>query len=67
LTAARFTRLCERWLPRPQLVHPYPEVRFDATHPVGAVCAGALGGSAGAVSNGRYRDPQPCPLTDLKT
>lgn len=33
LTAARMTRLCERWLPRPRLVHPYPEQRFDATHP----------------------------------
>ena len=33
LTASRFSRLCNRWLPRPRLVHPYPSVRFDATHP----------------------------------
>jgi group II intron reverse transcriptase/maturase len=33
LTAARVTRLCNRWLPTPRLVHPYPDVRFDATHP----------------------------------
>jgi RNA-directed DNA polymerase len=23
----------ERWLPRPQILHPYPDARFDATHP----------------------------------
>jgi RNA-directed DNA polymerase len=23
----------ERWLPRPQVLHPFPDVRFDATHP----------------------------------
>jgi RNA-directed DNA polymerase len=23
----------ERWLPRPRVQHPYPDVRFDATHP----------------------------------
>ena len=23
----------ERWLPRPRVLHPYPDVRFDATHP----------------------------------
>jgi len=23
----------ERWIPRPRIVHPYPDVRFDATHP----------------------------------
>ncbi|MGD0577778.1 MAG: reverse transcriptase domain-containing protein [Bryobacteraceae bacterium] len=33
LSAERVTRLCHRWLPRPRLVHPYPDVRFDATHP----------------------------------
>jgi hypothetical protein len=33
LTATRMTRLCNRWLPRPRLVHPYPEVRFRASHP----------------------------------
>ena len=33
LTADRATRLFQRWLPRPRLVHPYPAVRFDANHP----------------------------------
>jgi hypothetical protein len=33
LKADRVARLFDRWLPRPQLVHPYPEVRFDANHP----------------------------------
>jgi len=33
LTADRMARLCARWLPRPRLVHPYPEARFDARHP----------------------------------
>ena len=33
LNADRVTRLCDRWLPRPRLVHPYPNVRFDARHP----------------------------------
>jgi hypothetical protein len=23
----------ERWIPRPRILHPYPDVRFDATHP----------------------------------
>jgi hypothetical protein len=23
----------ERWIPRPHVLHPYPDVRFDATHP----------------------------------
>jgi group II intron reverse transcriptase/maturase len=33
LGAARVTRLLKRWLPRPRLAHPYPEVRFDARYP----------------------------------
>lgn len=33
LKAGRATRLLQRWLPMPRLVHPYPDVRFDATHP----------------------------------
>ena len=32
MTAARMTRLIDRWLPRPHLVHPYPSVRFDAKY-----------------------------------
>jgi group II intron reverse transcriptase/maturase len=23
----------EQWIPRPRILHPYPDVRFDATHP----------------------------------
>ncbi|WP_228486824.1 group II intron reverse transcriptase/maturase [Paludibaculum fermentans] len=33
LGADRMTRLFQRWLPRPRLYHPYPEVRFDDRHP----------------------------------
>jgi group II intron reverse transcriptase/maturase len=33
LTWARMQRLADRWLPRPRVLHPYPRVRFDATHP----------------------------------
>jgi group II intron reverse transcriptase/maturase len=33
ITAARMARLYTRWLPSPRLIHPYPSVRFDATHP----------------------------------
>ena len=29
----RMARLFERWLPRPKVVHPYPDVRFDAKYP----------------------------------
>jgi group II intron reverse transcriptase/maturase len=25
--------LFEKWIPRPQILHPYPDTRFDATHP----------------------------------
>jgi hypothetical protein len=30
---ARMQRLIKRWLPEPRILHPYPSVRFDATHP----------------------------------
>jgi RNA-directed DNA polymerase len=33
ITVERFTRLFNRWLIPPRLVHPYPSVRFDARHP----------------------------------
>jgi group II intron reverse transcriptase/maturase len=29
----RMRQLIERWLPEPRILHPYPSVRFDATHP----------------------------------
>jgi group II intron reverse transcriptase/maturase len=33
LTWARFLRLVRRWLPSARILHPHPNVRFDATHP----------------------------------
>jgi RNA-directed DNA polymerase len=33
MSADRMGRLLDRWLPRPRLMHPYPEVRFDARYP----------------------------------
>ena len=29
----RLRRYFDRWLPRPHILHPYPNVRFDAMHP----------------------------------
>jgi RNA-directed DNA polymerase len=29
----RLRPIFERWLPRPKILHPYPNVRFDVTHP----------------------------------
>jgi group II intron reverse transcriptase/maturase len=29
----RFRPAFNRWIPRPRTLHPYPDVRFDATHP----------------------------------
>jgi len=33
VSAIRLGRLFTRWLPRPRVVHPYPDQRFAATHP----------------------------------
>jgi len=33
LTRERTRRLADRWLPKPRVLHPYPEKRFDARHP----------------------------------
>ncbi len=33
VSAIRLGRLFRRWLPRPKVVHPYPERRFAVTHP----------------------------------
>ena len=33
LPMRRLIRLFQRWLPQPRILHPYPEVRFNATHP----------------------------------
>ena len=30
LTVERMERLCQRWFPRPAILHPYPDKRFDA-------------------------------------
>ncbi len=32
MTWARLTSLVERWLPIPKILHPYPNLRFDAKH-----------------------------------
>jgi group II intron reverse transcriptase/maturase len=32
-TWARFSRLAERWLPRPKILHPYPSQRLTVTNP----------------------------------
>jgi len=29
----QLTPVLERWIPSPQVLHPYPEARFYATHP----------------------------------
>ena len=29
----RYRTLCRRWIPRPQILHPFPRVRFDAKYP----------------------------------
>ena len=29
----RMTRLADRWLPPPRILHPWPELRFVVTHP----------------------------------
>jgi hypothetical protein len=33
LSGERAARLFNRWLPRPCVLHPYPDARFNATHP----------------------------------
>ena len=33
VTVKRYVRLFNRWLPQGRVLHPYPEVRFDARHP----------------------------------
>ena len=33
MTWLRFRELIRRWLPRPRILHPYPDVRFYAIHP----------------------------------
>jgi RNA-directed DNA polymerase len=30
---SRFSRLARRWLPRPKILHPYPNTRFRVAHP----------------------------------
>jgi RNA-directed DNA polymerase len=32
-TWARFNKLAEQWLPKPILLHPWPDARFDRKHP----------------------------------
>ena len=34
MTWERYARLFERWIPRPRILQPYPNVRFDAIHQI---------------------------------
>ena len=29
----RFTKIADRWVPKPKILHPFPNVRFFAKHP----------------------------------
>src|SRR5271166_6337074 len=33
MTWPRLVAIAERWLPKPSILHPYPNLRFDAIHP----------------------------------
>jgi hypothetical protein len=33
MTWPRLVAIADRWLPKPSILHPYPNLRFDATHP----------------------------------
>ena len=33
MTSARMARIADAWLPRPRILHPWPERRFAVTHP----------------------------------
>jgi hypothetical protein len=33
LTWIQLGPLVSRWVPAPKILHPYPDMRFDATHP----------------------------------
>jgi hypothetical protein len=33
MTWPRLVAIADRWLPKPSIAHPYPNLRFDATHP----------------------------------
>jgi hypothetical protein len=33
LTWEKFSKLSQRWLPAPKILHPYPNVRFACQHP----------------------------------
>ncbi|MDP4000597.1 MAG: group II intron reverse transcriptase/maturase [bacterium] len=33
LTWEKFSKLCQRWLPTPKILHPYPNVRFACQYP----------------------------------
>lgn len=62
----RFHRLARRWLPKPKILHPYPNVRFRVAHPrqepdevmlQGRICAGAPG------NRRPYRESRHCDFT----
>jgi len=31
--AQRFGKIADRWIPKPKILHPFPNVRFFAKHP----------------------------------
>ena len=33
MTWERITRLANDWLPKPRILHPWPQARFAVTHP----------------------------------
>jgi len=49
-------RLAADWIPKPRILHPYPDKRFAVTHPRLEPCAGIPPARIWAVSNDRpYR------------
>ena len=59
LTWERMINLADDWLPRPTILHPWPEARFDVKHPRCEPSAriGLAGICPGALSNDRlYRE-----------
>jgi hypothetical protein len=57
---SRVNRLADQWLPKPRILHPWPNQRFAVTHPRWEPDAGMphVRFCAGVLSNGHpYRDP----------
>ena len=59
MTWERIKRLADDWLPKPRILHPWPERRFAVRHPRWEPCAriGPHGSVRGARGNSRpYRE-----------